>query len=451
MITNSLTAKSFGIFIASVLRQLASKENVTIDFETTYKGAKDHYPYRFDAIVEEKNNNYNQLYLFEFKYSFSRSAVKSFLRNTKKLINEIDIDNTYVVPVIITNSSVEDWGEFYDNVKYRNLIIVDEKTVFRWIQEYRVDYYNASNVSNTYLKEEKSTLNIDEFEFAEKRNSNINVLSKSARTKDNFALVLGAGISIEPGAKTWDQLMQHMFNNILTKGLIKDKDSICKKIGESVLISAQLCKEVYRNEKDFYWDLHECLYKNRKAINPNYSIYEVAKLIERLQGKRNFRILTYNFDDYLESYLDEEKVSYNTLFDDDCEANGFVPIYHVHGYLPKTSSKTSLDERYMNSIFLTEESYNKLYNHPYSWPISTQLSFFRENICLFIGCSLTDPNIRRLLEIAKNDSRPHYAILKRDSVGINDLAAITHHFSRMGVEIIWIDDYKEINIILQKI
>ena len=52
------------------------------------------------------------------------------------------------------------------------------------------------------------------------------MLSKSARTKDNFALVLGAGISIEPGAKTWDQLMQHMFNNILTKGLIKDNQEL---------------------------------------------------------------------------------------------------------------------------------------------------------------------------------------------------------------------------------
>lgn len=74
------------------------------------------------------------------------------------------------------------------------------------------------------------------------------------------------------------------------------------------LITAQLCRDLYKDELSFCWAIHNGLYKNRQATNTSYSIYEVARLINTCKTKRHFRVLTYNFDDYLEEYLHEQSV-----------------------------------------------------------------------------------------------------------------------------------------------
>jgi len=67
------------------------------------------------------------------------------------------------------------------------------------------------------------------------------------------------------------------------------------------------------------------------------------------------------------------------------------------------------------SLIFSEEDYNKIYSDAYSWSNLAQLNSFRDNTCLFIGCSLTDPNLRRLLDVAaRSGEKPrHYAFLKK--------------------------------------
>jgi len=160
--------------------------------------------------------------------------------------------------------------------------------------------------------------------------------------------------------------------------------------------------------------------------------------------KQHFRILTYNYDDYLESYLDNLPLPYNELYDSNCVVDSRLSIYYVHGFLPNVRYKTHMLERHQQSVYLTEANYNELYNHPYSWQISSQLSFFRENTCLFIGCSLADPNIRRLLEMTKKENRTHFAILTRDKIAVKDLVRASNHFARLGIEVFWDDDFLDI-------
>ena len=51
----------------------------------------------------------------------------------------------------------------------------------------------------------------------------------------------------------------------------------------------------------------------------------------------------------------------------------------------------------------------------YNWSNIIQLNCFLENTCMLIGLSVTDPNLRRLLDVAaKNNNVPkHYVLLKR--------------------------------------
>lgn len=54
-----------------------------------------------------------------------------------------------------------------------------------------------------------------------------------------------------------------------------------------------------------------------------------------------------------------------------------------------------------------------------NWANLTQLNFLLNSTCIFIGLSMADPNLRRLLDIASKKSKvntdccKHYVILER--------------------------------------
>ena len=106
---------------------------------------------------------------------------------------------------------------------------------------------------------------------------------------------------------------------------------------------------------------------------------------------------------------------------------------------------------------------------PYNWANISQLNYMINNTCLFIGLSMTDPNMRRLLEIAaqkrtENDSDcQHYAIMRRfrikESVEADSIKSFERvnetlqesFFKELGVNVKWIDEYSEIPAILKQI
>ena len=55
-----------------------------------------------------------------------------------------------------------------------------------------------------------------------------------------------------------------------------------------------------------------------------------------------------------------------------------------------------------------------MYNNPYSWNISKQLHDFKFNCCLFIGISLTDPDMKRLLELGSNYMKFNFIFMKKE-------------------------------------
>lgn len=81
----------------------------------------------------------------------------------------------------------------------------------------------------------------------------------------------------------------------------------------------------------------------------------------------------------------------------------------------------------------------------------SQHSFFRENVYLFVDCSLADPNLCRLLEMTKVDNKTHFAIIRNDLTTAKDLTVTTSHFARLGVEVIWVDTFNEITDVLQSL
>ena len=294
---------------------------------------------------------------------------------------------------------------------------------------------------------------------------------------DNIVLFLGAGASNEAKIATWHTLISELFVALIDKQLIanhiqiekKDKKKIVKEVinqnGNSPLLQTRFLRNGFEN--DFEELVREILYKN--AVESSDLLEEIGQLCIPNRGKLGVRaIINYNFDDLVEKNLKRLRVKYHSIY-----GEGMIPdadelgIYHVHGFLPQ--EKENYENLTKSLLVFSEEGYHKLMLEPYNWANISQLNYMINNTCLFIGLSMTDPNMRRLLEIAaqkrtENDGDcQHYAIMRRfrmkESAEVDSIKSFERvnetlqesFFKELGVNVIWIDEFSDIPIILRQI
>lgn len=325
-----------------------------------------------------------------------------------------------------------------------NIHIIADETIEKWIKEYPIDYIKSQSVDRLY-----NNIHVNKIEtkdFIDYNEYVIDRLKNDIQIGD-LSVVLGAGVSNDYKAPTWEKLVGAFENEINSLASI-EITHLKDKVGSTDLIHAQLYKELLPEDK-FYDRLYLSLYENYnplELLNPKTTLYEIGSLLERYSNKKNIKVLTYNYDNFLEQNLEKyfSYEKYKIFYNEEDEIGNLIPIYHIHGYLPYDQE---ISKKYKDSIKLIEDDYNFLYNNPYSWQIETQLEAFRKNNCLFVGCSLKDPNIRRLLKIAMGSQKRHYAIMCIEKLTPFELVIVSHHFFKMGVDIIWtkeFDDYPEI-------
>ena len=89
-------------------------------------------------------------------------------------------------------------------------------------------------------------------------------------------------------------------------------------------------------------------------------------------------IITYNYDDVLEVSFFEKRepgIPYKckSIFHSEIEFKDQLPIYHVHGFLPRKDDLTV-----KNKVILSEEKYHDLYDSIDSWNNKIQLGKIRK-------------------------------------------------------------------------
>ena len=220
-------------------------------------------------------------------------------------------------------------------------------------------------------------------------------------------------------------------------------------------------------KQDFQKTVAKALYAD---ITPDpYGTSPLLKALIRLSMPRRNRpglrsTITYNFDDLLERHLVDADVPHRAIYrDGDFASPDELGIFHVHGFLPRDAPEDfALAD---NLLIFSEERYHSLMLEPYSWSNLVQLAAFREETCLFVGLSMSDPNMRRLLEVASksNQSPRHYVILRRltphdlDTTEDNlvrtpvvQAFVSAHHrlqetsLKELGLNVLWVDDHAEI-------
>jgi hypothetical protein len=291
----------------------------------------------------------------------------------------------------------------------------------------------------------------------------------------NLTLFCGAGVSMAADVPSWSELLNTLLVDLFLQHAKENKpDELValyqKQFTPSPLMIAQYLKNGLG--RDYLTRLREVLYKGNPTTTPL-----IDAIVELARPRRNHNplhaIVTFNFDDLIEHNLSQHAVTHCCIFSEGQRPRASeIPIYHVHGYLPRAGELSEA-----HSVVFSEDAYHSQFIDPFSWSNLVQLSHLGQSLCLLVGLSLTDPNLRRLLDVAmrKNPERQlnHYLFKKRLVPKLALTAARRGASSRgsdaslemlrvaelleesdarnLGLNIIWVDDYSEIPAFLHNL
>lgn len=266
-------------------------------------------------------------------------------------------------------------------------------------------------------------------------------------------LFTGAGVSASAKIPDWQSLLRHLLTdgNIITSD---DFDSVFKSMDGSNLLAARYI------EKSLNADKKTIVEKIRLLLYPNDNYPEsslIKTICDLIIGQKNLRsVITYNYDTLIEDCLRAKGKSCFSVYKNSRDESNSFPVYHVHGIVFREN-----DNELPEDVVLTENDYHRVYSEVFDWSNVEQLHALTRCTCFFIGLSLNDPNLRRLLEIAQRDSSKsvrHYVFLERKSV-YNELSKAEKDFQTredmladLGLNVIWYkgnDEHRELPMLLK--
>jgi hypothetical protein len=282
----------------------------------------------------------------------------------------------------------------------------------------------------------------------------VDKLATDARN-NGLVLIVGSGIN-GTAAPMWSELLGQLLDEAIKKAGSEDKriaffpkqlKSWCQKEFD-VLAQASIVKELLGPE--FYrLKIQQGIYPKTTSLqdlqdycrSPNggdkvqSSQFELLRSIAELcQLDAVKAVATFNFDTLLEYAIKSCKVKapgerkvphsyFGRVWTWDGNVNKtqtrVIPVYHVHGLLPPPSSV--LKNREMGVVMSYDEYFDRNAD-PFSWETSSLIHLLRHYCILWIGVSLRDWNMLRLLDAARSGrSRlPWYCIQALPSIASND-------------------------------
>jgi len=252
---------------------------------------------------------------------------------------------------------------------------------------------------------------------------------KELNSKDKLSIFLGAGISVSCGLPDWSALINSLKEEVELQNVRFDD-------GEDI---ANVARSIF--DYKFNSVVAYCLYKNELAISD--SALAIAN-----SGVRN--IVNFNFDDILEEIYQSECIDHVVVLSGEKFNlnNDHITIFHPHGYLGRFDSEYEHSE---SNIVLSKSDYESLYKNHYCLTNLIQLSMLMTKTVLFVGMSMTDPNIIRLLKKSREVGVRswHYALMKIETQEKKEKE--TKRLRNIGVDPVWYRDHSEIPTIIKKI
>lgn len=287
--------------------------------------------------------------------------------------------------------------------------------------------------------------------------------ARHAFASERVTLFLGAGVSVDAGLPKWDQLLAGMFKRkghkpfeYISETHASDVVNACN---NSSIVVGRYAFNGYGSMSKFSERIKDVLYENQHDSN---LVETLCEAITSPKGIKNIaHVITYNYDDLVETGLEEiGYYDYYSIYGKNRDATKHLPIYHVHGMISQRGISST--------PILSEKDYHELYKNNHNWANVVQLYAMNNTTCFFIGLSMTDPNLRRLLDFSRSDeglSRaetdvyPHYVFLKKEKLkeGI-DKEVNEEHWDKQeymlkefGINIIWYNDFPELPGLIRRV
>lgn len=380
----------------------------------------------------------------------------------QKISDEVD---TFILIYHKTNFSS---NPTFDKISSKFKVIEYDELMY-WHKQTHIDSDNSNGNKEKHKSSTDASLDLaNEHEHAdwkERRSILLENLHQDIAT-DRVSLFLGAGVSTSANMSGWEKLLQTLLtkhhNSNSPQYLDCDFANVLKSCGDSYLIAARYINSVIDKSKRAEI-IQQTLYANKK---PSSLIDSICKLIK--ENGIN-QIITTNYDQLIEQGLKDLKLKPHSV-----THHGIIPkdadvvVYHVHGSV--NDPKNPIVDDVPDAPVLSEEDYHALYAIGHHWSNTAILHAFQHSHCIFIGLSMTDPNLRRLLEYAynKTEETPHYVFLCRkplyqgyyedDKRNQNHFIVQEKLMASLGIKVIWyeLDDnspnqHHQLEDIIQKL
>ncbi len=267
---------------------------------------------------------------------------------------------------------------------------------------------------------------------------------KDLNSKRRLALFVGAGISMGCGLPSWNELVRRVVESVWRHDGALAAELLSRPNG----IAARYSKREAGTR--FNSIVHNCLYQDDLNLSPT---------VQAIAASGIENICTFNFDDLLEEAfqiagLEPDIATPNEAF---ASRDLRTRIFHPHGFLSRFYEAGDIETA---SIVFSEDDYNALYSDPYSWANVSLLMLLSGFSVLFIGLSLQDPNLRRLIDVsrARGFNQQHFAIFKDPMRAADDtdqarkLRRLTElDLKSLGITPWFVDDHSTIAEILGSI
>ncbi|HTD15660.1 MAG TPA: SIR2 family protein [Chthoniobacterales bacterium] len=192
-------------------------------------------------------------------------------------------------------------------------------------------------------------------------------------------------------------------------------------------MNARKIRHFYSSDAEFFDDLRHTLYAGLSDESSGRWEYPEASMLRagnatldgvaelcwqtEVNGSGLHAVITYNYDNLLETVTDGSQCPFLPVWKSSRSLTANQrPIIHVHGYIPALGESSSPDE-----IVFTEQQYHAAAHSPYSWSNLSQIQCLSASVGLMVGLSLSDRNMRRLLDAMRITPlrKRQFAILRK--------------------------------------
>ena len=305
-------------------------------------------------------------------------------------------------------------------------------------------------------------------------------------------LVLGAGVSMDSCFPGWSGLLARVAEG-LGRGEIFSSDGGA--VALPLPVVASILEEGCGSKAEFVRRIRKALYDDFPFFPDGVTKANRQSFVNEIQAKnptlrtvasfcatqergrrvympnpRVHAVVTFNLDALFQAYFDARYAEHLLRTVERASAQaipGRLNVYHMHGFL-RFDNKADDPAKENDAVVLTEQDYFDVFGSPTSFFNYTFLYLLRERPCVFIGSSMQDQNIRRLLYVsreervrglenegrkpddARRETLRHFAILKR-TANLRLDEAFEESLRRLGTSVLWVNAHPELQSRLQKV